>query len=77
MDCFCLFHSKNMVNIDRLRITGLPGDIVVLIELRLKNRSLYVEVYGLNTMYHDINSATIQGSILGLNSVSNLRLTPF
>ena len=51
--------------IDRLRIIGLPEDIVGLIKLWLENRKFYVEVNGLNSMFYDINSGTIQGSILG------------
>ena len=51
--------------IDRLRIIGLPGDIVDLIKIWLENRSFYVEVNGLNSMFYDVNSGTIQGSILG------------
>ena len=51
--------------IDRLRIVGLPEDIVGLIKLWLENRKFYVEVNGLNSMFYDINSGTIQGSILG------------
>ena len=59
----------DVVNIDllieRLRIIGLPSDVVELIKCWLKNRSFYVEVNGLNSMFYDINSGTIQGSILG------------
>ena len=51
--------------IERLRIIGLPGDIVDLIKTWLENRSFYVEVNGLNSMFYDISSGTIQGSILG------------
>ena len=50
--------------IDRLKITGLLQDIVELIRCWLKNRSFNVEVHGLNSMFYDINSGTIQGSIL-------------
>ena len=51
--------------IERLRIIGLPGDIVDLIKIWLENRSFYVEVNGLNSMFYDVSSGTIQGSILG------------
>ena len=51
--------------IERLRIIGLPGDIIALIKLWLENRSFYVEANGLNSLFYDINSGTIQGSILG------------
>ena len=59
----------DVVNVDlllrRLRILGLPGDVVSLIEIWLKNRMFYVEVDGLNSNFYEINSGTIQGSILG------------
>ena len=49
----------------RLRITGLPVDVVNLIEIWLKKRYFYVSVNGMNstivTSWHGI----IQGSILG------------
>ena len=51
--------------IDRLRVIGLPGDIVDLIKIWLENRSFCVEVNGLNSLFYDVSSGTIQGSILG------------
>ena len=57
------------VNIDllikRLEIIGLPDDIVGLIKLWLENRLFYVEINGLNSLFYEINSGTIQGSVLG------------
>ena len=59
----------DVVNIDllleRLRIVGLPVDVVELTKVWLTNRSFYVELNDLNSVLHDINSGTIQGSILG------------
>ena len=59
----------DVVNIDlligRLRIIGLPRDIIELIRCWLNNRTFFVEINGLNSMFYDINSGTIQGSILG------------
>ena len=59
----------DVVNIDllleRLRIVGLPVDVVELIKVWLTNRSFYVELNDLNSVLHDINLGTIQGSILG------------
>ena len=59
----------DVVNIDllleRLRIVGLPVDVVELVKVWLTNRSFYVELNDLNSVLHDINSGTIQGSILG------------
>ena len=49
----------------RLRILGLPADVVALIEIWLKNRLFYVQVSDLNSNFIEINSVTIQGSILG------------
>ena len=59
----------DVVNIDllliRLRVIGLPEDIVRLIETWLKNRHYYVQVSDLTSNFTEINSGTIQGSILG------------
>ena len=59
----------DVVNIDllmvRLRKIGLPGDVVALIDVWLRDRYFYVEVAGLNSCFYEINSGTIQGSILG------------
>ena len=51
--------------IDRLRIIGLPRDVIGLIRCWLKNRSFYVETNGITSIFYEINSGTIQGSILG------------
>ena len=59
----------DVVNIDllmtRLRIIGLPPDVIDLIEIWLRDRYFYVEVAGHNSTLHEINFGTIQGSILG------------
>ena len=59
----------DVVNIDlllkRLRLIGLPDDVVGLIEIWLKNRYFYVQVLDHNSNFIEINSGTIQGSILG------------
>ena len=49
----------------RLRIVGLPADLVALIEIWLSNRMFYVEVNGLTSNFQQSDSGTIQGSILG------------
>ena len=49
----------------RLRVVGLPADLVALIEIWLTNRNFYVEVNGATSIFYDSNSGTIQGSILG------------
>lgn len=51
--------------IKRLHITGLPPDIVRLIELWLSHRSFYVSINGTNSMVIDLSCGIIQGSILG------------
>ena len=59
----------DVVNIDLLMVRlgkiGLPGDVIALIDVWLKDRYFYVEVAGLNFNFHEINSGTIQGLILG------------
>ena len=59
----------DVVNIDllleRLRLIGLPADLVALIQVWLKDRFFYVEIGDLTSILHSINSGTIQGSILG------------
>ena len=49
----------------RLRIVGLPADLVALIEIWLSNIMFYVEVNGLTSNFQQSDSGTIQGSILG------------
>jgi hypothetical protein len=51
--------------IKRLRIIGLPSDIISLIETWLKRRSYYVSIDGSNSILHDLLLGTVQGSILG------------
>ena len=49
----------------RLRILGLPNDIIDLIEVWLRNRMFYVTVDGRNSRIYDLLLGTVQGSILG------------
>ena len=59
----------DVVNIDllmkRLRILGLPGDVLSLIETWLRKRLFYVDINGEVSKFYEINYGTIQGSILG------------
>ena len=48
--------------IKRLKIIGLPADVVQLIELWLSHRSFYVTVNDENSMVIDLNCGIIQGS---------------
>ena len=49
----------------RLRIAGLPDDVVNLIEIWLKDRTYYVTAKGTNSYIRLSDIGTIQGSILG------------
>ena len=64
-----LSSAFDVVNVNlllkRLRIIGLPSDIVDLIKVWLSNRSFYVNVDGENSFMYDLLLGTVQGSILG------------
>ena len=49
----------------RLRILGLPDDILSLIEIWLKNRVFYVDIDSNVSKFFNLHYGTIQGSILG------------
>ena len=51
--------------IKRLKIIGLPSDVIDLIKVWLNNRSYYVSVDGENSVMYDLLLGTVQGSILG------------
>ena len=51
--------------IKRLKIIGLPLDVIRLIKLWLSKRSFYVEINGVSSLVVDLIGGTIQGSILG------------
>ena len=51
--------------VKRLRIIGLPEDVVSLIEIWLSNRIFYVEMDDLVSNILNTSHGTIQGSILG------------
>ena len=51
--------------IKRLKIVGLPNDIIELIKVRLKDRFFYVAIGENNSVLIEVVSGTIQGSILG------------
>ena len=59
----------DMVNTDlllkRLKIMGIPGDVVSLIKIWLTDRSFYVCIDGKNSMLVELVCGTVQGSILG------------
>ena len=49
----------------RLKILGLPTDIIDLIQAWLSQRKYYVTLNGICSMFYDLHSGIIQGSILG------------
>ena len=49
----------------RLKIMGIPNDLLSLLEVWLRNRFFFVEANGSNSTIFDNNIGTIQGSILG------------
>ena len=49
----------------RLKIMGLPQDVLDLLEVWLRGRSFYVEANGSASFILGIDIGTIQGSILG------------
>ena len=51
--------------VKRLKIIGLPKDVVDLIEVWLSDRSYFVSLNGRNSRLIDLSHGTIQGSILG------------
>ena len=59
----------DLVNVNlllkRLRILGLPTDLVKLIKVWLTERKFYVEINGLTSRLYDSDDGTVQGSVLG------------
>ena len=49
----------------RLKVMGLPEDLIALIEAWLRGRSFYVSIGNLNSSLCNLTSGTVQGSILG------------
>ena len=64
-----LSSAFDVVNVNlllkRLKIMGLPSDVIELISVWLRDRSFYVSVEGSNSITYDILLGTVQGSILG------------
>ena len=48
----------------RMRIIGLPNDLVNLVSVWLKQRSFFVYIDGNNSLYH-VLLGKVQGSVLG------------
>ena len=69
MSSLDLSAAFDLVNLDllmkRLRIMGIPGDLLQLLEVWLRQRSFYVEANGQNSTILENDVGTIQGSILG------------
>ena len=74
-DCYVIMASLDlsmafdMVNkdllISRLRVMGMPGDVVGLISEWLSGRSFYVDIEGVSSALFTSDQGTIQGSVLG------------
>ena len=74
-DCEALMASIDltaafdMVNVDlllnRMRIMGLPPDLVSLVSVWLKQRSFYISINGENSTLYEVLLGTVQGSVLG------------
>ena len=64
-----LSSAFDLVNVDlllkRLRIIGLPSDLIELVSAWLKNRMYYVSIEGNNSTFYGLLLGTVQGSILG------------
>ena len=64
-----LSSAFDLVNIDlllkRLKIIGLPNDLIALISAWLRHRLFYVCINGENSTYYELLLGTVQGSILG------------
>ena len=64
-----LSSAFDVVNIDllikRLKIIGIPEDVVDLIKIWLNERSYYIKVRGKNSYIRLARAGTVQGSILG------------
>jgi hypothetical protein len=53
------------LHIKRLKVFGLPFDVIELIEVWLQDRMYYVSLDGQNLVLYDLLLGTVQGSILG------------
>jgi hypothetical protein len=51
--------------VKRLKIVGLPEDVINLIEVWLQNRSFYVSIKNRTSTLYELTGGTVQGSILG------------
>ncbi len=66
LDLSAAFDVVNVkLHTKRLKIVGLPSDIIDLIQLWLSQRKYSVNINGKCSMYYDLESGTIQGSIFG------------
>ena len=66
LDLSAAFDLVNLnLLIKRLKILGLPKDVVELIQIWLTDRKFYVEINGAVSQVHESNDGTVQGSILG------------
>ena len=64
-----LSNAFDVVNVNlllkRMRISGLPDDVIKLVEIWLTDRKYYVSVNGKHSFIRLSDLGTVQGSILG------------
>ena len=66
LDLSSVFDLVNVkLLLKRLKILGMPMDLIGLIEVWLTDRKFYVEIGGICSRIYDSNDGTIQGSVLG------------
>ena len=66
LDLSAAFDLINLDSLlDRLKIMGIPKDVIQLLEFCFRDRFFYVEANGKNSVISSNNIGTIQGSILG------------
>ena len=66
LDLSSAFDDVNVeLLIVRLRRLGLPDDVITLVGNWLSLKYFYVSVNGQNSIFHELNIGTVQGSILG------------
>ena len=76
-----LSSAFDVVNYDlllkRLRVVGLPADLVALVEIWLKNRNFYVKVNGRTSIFFWFQLKNYSGFYFGACPLSNLCCATF
>jgi hypothetical protein len=66
LDLSLAFDLVDIKQLKRLRIVGLPQDIIRLFEVWFKERSFYISIDGTNSVLLDLLLGTVQGSMFGI-----------